>query len=434
MRRAQGFRRRFIGVLSVSAFGLSFRQALAALLLGTLLASLCLGLLGRDGPAYGVPQMVVSRLAFGHRGNRLPAAVNTLAAGLGWFAVNSVSAALALNSLLGLPTVTSLLIVAALQIGAGFLGHNLIHRLERAAVPILVAVFVTATVITLGKADIHAPGHGGGLGGFLLTVSAVFGYAGGWTPFASDYTRYLPATSPKGRTALWPAVGNFCSNALLLSAGAASATLVSASGASPTAAFTGHLPGTVADLTLLVIVMGGICANALNLYSAAISFTSLGIRLPVRSARAWAAVVFGVLGTAVALTGLHDQGTRYGNFLLVVSYWVGPWVAVVLTERFLARHHPSPGRLLADPRYTNRSGLIAFLVGVLVSVALFSDQSYYAGPIARAHPAIGDITFAVGMAVTTLCHLALRRVPALAPSTRGPSTTPGTGVLGGKTV
>ncbi len=407
----------FIGVLAVAAFGLSFWQAMAALLLGTGLASLCLGLLSQDGPLHGLPQMALSRLAFGHLGNRVPAAVNTLTAGLGWFAVNSVSAALALNTLLGLPKIPSLLVVAGLQILAGFLGHNLIHRVERYAVPVLVAVFLTATVVTLGKAHLGASGHGGGLGGFLLTASAAFGYAGGWTPFASDYTRYLPATVSRRQTALWPAVGNFCSNAVLLAAGAASATLVTDPDASPTAAFTGLLPHALADLVLLAIILGGVCANALNIYSAAVSFTTLGIRLPFRSVRAWAVLGFGVLGTAVALTGLKDAGTRYENFLLIISYWIGPWIAVFLTERFLSRREDIGARL-TDQRWTNRSGLVSFLVGAVVSIWLFSDQSYYTGLVAEAHPGIGDITSAVGFVLALLCHLVLRRVPALAPALR----------------
>ncbi len=31
------------------------------------------------------------------------------------------------------------------------------------------------------------------IGGFLITLGAAFGYAAGWNPYASDYTRYLPA-------------------------------------------------------------------------------------------------------------------------------------------------------------------------------------------------------------------------------------------------
>ena len=37
--------------------------------------------------------MVLSRLAFGYWGNALPAGLNSVTAGIGWFAVNSVSGA-----------------------------------------------------------------------------------------------------------------------------------------------------------------------------------------------------------------------------------------------------------------------------------------------------------------------------------------------------
>ena len=48
---------------------------------------------------------------FGWFGNALPAGLNAVIAGIGWFAVNSVSGALALNSLTGMPSWLCLLIV-----------------------------------------------------------------------------------------------------------------------------------------------------------------------------------------------------------------------------------------------------------------------------------------------------------------------------------
>ncbi len=47
--------------------------------------------------------MVLGRLAFGYRGNVLPAGLMTITSGCGWFAVNSVSASFALNELTGMP-------------------------------------------------------------------------------------------------------------------------------------------------------------------------------------------------------------------------------------------------------------------------------------------------------------------------------------------
>src|SRR3984957_7207111 len=86
----------FVGFIGVVFFGLSFWLTFLAVALGTLLGSVTQGILSTMGPQYGVPQMVLSRRGFGYWGNILPAGINSLVAGIGWFAVNSVSGALAL--------------------------------------------------------------------------------------------------------------------------------------------------------------------------------------------------------------------------------------------------------------------------------------------------------------------------------------------------
>ena len=139
----------FVGVLSVQAFGLTFAQAVAAVLLGNGLAAIAHGVLSARGPLAGVPQMVLGRLAFGYRGNALPAGLMTITSGFGWFAVNSVSAAFALNSLTGLPPATWLVIVVLVQIGVAFVGHNLVQVFERFAFPVLALVFAVGAVIVL---------------------------------------------------------------------------------------------------------------------------------------------------------------------------------------------------------------------------------------------------------------------------------------------
>ena len=89
----------FVGVIGVWFFGLSFWMATLAIVLGSALGSVSMGVLAARGPLYGVPQMVLSRIGFGFLGNILPAGLNSLVAGIGWFAVNSVSGAFALNAL-----------------------------------------------------------------------------------------------------------------------------------------------------------------------------------------------------------------------------------------------------------------------------------------------------------------------------------------------
>src|SRR6266851_4122609 len=159
----------FVGVIAVWFFGLSFWKAVLAIVIGTGLGSLSMGVLAARGPLFGVPQMVLSRIGFGFRGNILPAGLNAVVAGIGWFAVNSISGAFALNALLGWNSKVCLLIIVVLQIAVAFFGHNFVHMFERWAFPFLVVVFAIASVVILSKA--HAGAHAtNSLGGFLITL------------------------------------------------------------------------------------------------------------------------------------------------------------------------------------------------------------------------------------------------------------------------
>jgi NCS1 nucleoside transporter family len=403
----------FVGVIGVAFFGLNFWQAALALVAGTAIGSVTQGLLSAQGPSHGVPQMVISRLGFGYWGNALPAGLNSITAGIGWFAVNSVSGTFALNTLTHMPKPLCLVIIVVVQIAVAFFGHNLVHAFERYAFPILAIIFLVAVAWIFAKSSPGAPSHGGGIGGFLLTLGAAFGYAVGWNPYASDYTRYFAPSTSKLAIAWWSGIGVFVSCALLEIAGAASATVtgINAINTNPTGAFTGHLPTALADLTLLAIALGAVAANVLNIYSGALSFTAMGIKLPLALRRAIVALVFGVIGFIVALTGLHDAGTKYQNFLLVIAYWIAPWLAVVFCDQLLRRGQ-DPRRLeslLFDTKYTNWAGPVSMLVGMGVSIWLFSNQTEYVGLVPKHYPSVGDLTFEVGFVVTALVYLIWHR-------------------------
>jgi NCS1 nucleoside transporter family len=394
----------FVGIIGVWFFGLSFWAAALAVVLGTALGSLSMGALAARGPLFGVPQMVLSRIGFGFLGNILPAGINSVVAGIGWFAVNSVSGAFALNALLGWNSKICLLIIVVLQIAVAFFGHNLVHMFERVAFPFLVVVFLIASVVIMSKANLS--GHASNsVGGFLVTVGAAFGYAAGWNPFASDYTRYLPPDTSRRATGLWAGLGVFISCVVLEIVGAAAATVtpIGKYANNPTAGFTSHLATPLADVTLLAIALGAICANALNVYSGSMSFLALGIRLPLALRRAIVALVFGVVGFFVALSGLHDAGTKYTNFLLVISYWIGPWLGVFFADQFLRRGKHVAG-LLFDRKHNPWAGFAAMLIAGAVSIYLFADQTEYTGLIPKHHPNFGDLTFEVGVVLAALLY------------------------------
>ena len=397
----------FIGVLAI-IFGLNVWQAVAAIVIGNALGALGQAVLSARGPQYGVPQMVLNRAPFGFLGNILPAGIMSITGGIGWFAVNSVSGTFALNSLTKMPTTLCLLIVVAAQVVIAFFGHNLVQAFERYAFPLLAVVFAIASVISLSKSHFGGGGSGGGLGVFLLTVATVYGYSAGWNPFAADYARYLPRDTDKRQVALYAGLGLFLSTTILEIVGAASMTIVVPKDLSPTDAFVYSLPTVVAKLTLLAIVLGSICANVLNVYSASLAFLTIGIRIKARLRRAVTAAGFGVLGFALAYYALKNPESSYENFLLLISYWLGPWLGIFLADQWLRRGARVDG-LLFNRRHENWAAPIIFLVSLVLSIWLFSNQTQYVGIVPSRVDWIGDVTFIVGFALAFVSYAVYMR-------------------------
>src|SRR6266852_5677233 len=223
----------FVGVLPIAFFGMGFVDGALAIILGTALGSRTHAALSSFGPKFGVPMMVESRGAFGFLGNILPAGLNAFTGSIGWFIVNSVSGAFALQALalpinLNLPFWLTFLVIVVAQVAIATLGHNFIHFFERWALPLLGIVFAVAVVFIFSKANYGVaanPGPVGHFGAFTLLFTATFGYAAGWNPYAADYTRYLPPTTDRRSVSLCAGLGVFVSCVILELAGAALATV-----------------------------------------------------------------------------------------------------------------------------------------------------------------------------------------------------------------
>jgi NCS1 family nucleobase:cation symporter-1 len=399
----------FVGVIAVAFFGQSLPMAILAIVLGTGLGSLTHGFLSARGPESGVPQMILSRISFGFIGNALPAGLNAVIAGIGWFAVNSVSGTFALNQLTHIPKLLSLLIVVIAQIAIAFLGHNFLHAFERVVFPFLVIVFVLGGIVIISKSHPGSTQGGGGIGGWLISLGAAFGYAAGWNPYAADYTRYLPPAVSKRAVGLYAGLGVFVSCVALEVVGALSVTIATKN-TNPTGAFTGDMPTWIADLVLLGITIGAISANAINVYSGTMSFLALGIELPLQLRRALVALTFGVIGFLVAWSGLSDAGSKYENFLLVISYWIGPWLGVFFVDQWLRRKHRVDG-FLFDKKHNPWGGAVSMLVAMVISIWLFSNQTKYVGIFPKHVSAkFGDLTFEVGFLLAAGLYYAFFRL------------------------
>jgi NCS1 nucleoside transporter family len=435
----------YVGVLGVAVFGLSFWQTALAIVVGSALGSLTHWVLSSWGPKFGVPMMVESRGAFGFLGNILPAGLNAFTGTIGWFIVNSVSGAFALQALallinVNLPFAVTFLIIVVAQVAIATLGHNFIHVFERWALPLLGIVFALATIFIFTKANFgmgvntKAPVFVGEFGSFTLLFTATFGYAAGWNPYAADYTRYQPPTANRTMVGFWAAMGVFVSCVVIELAGAALATVAGTKWGPtdiPTVQLHVAMPDILYYLTLLCIAVGAVAANAINIYSGTMSLVAVGIRemgMTLRQRRALLAVAAGVLGYIIGIVGQANvgPGSKYEFFLLLISYWIGPWLAVVLTDYWMRKGDYGDESIFYDAKYQRWQGVAAMAIGLIVSVGLFANNIVYTGPLVTANPGMGDITFIVGFVLTAVLYYAFNMAGRTAPSRAGMASS-GTG-------
>jgi nucleobase:cation symporter-1, NCS1 family len=107
----------------------------------------------------------------------------------------------------------------------------------------------------------------------------------------------------------------------------------------------------------------------------------------------------------VAAIGLNNI-SKYENFLLIIAYWIGPWLAVFFTDQLLRKGNHAD--LLFNPKHVNWAGPIAMLVGMAVSIPLFANQyPKFIATIPTHHPGVGDLTFEVGFVVSAIVYAIL---------------------------
>jgi NCS1 family nucleobase:cation symporter-1 len=300
-----------------------------------------LGLLSNTGPRSGLPQIVFTRRIFGLRGSYLGAAL-TLFLAVGWFAVDCVIAAQAGAQLFGgvnrWMTFGLVLVIAAVSVAVAVYGHQTIKVLETYGA-ITFAALSAALFLLLAPSFqwTHGPTVAGPdyLGAFVLGLMTCFALVASWYPFASDYSRYLPQSSPSRAVTFWPVVGITIPMILLGLFGLLLPTIDAplASNQGVLAVISAHAPAWVAIPFFVFIVVGEIWANYLDVYTAGLVTLAMGINL-----KRWqTALGCGILGTALAgyAVLISDFHVAYEDFLILTYLWAPAWAAVVLLSFFV---------------------------------------------------------------------------------------------------
>jgi purine-cytosine permease-like protein len=326
-------------------FSISFVQVCIAATLGTVLSFLLVGVSSLAGKKSNAPTMVLSRAAFGVKGNIVPGLLSYLIF-VGWETVLVSLATLATGTVFvraghidrDLAMIIGFVIAIALTVFGGVLGHSIIMRLQKW----LTLFIVTATVIyiALTLSDVNwsvvsdiPSGNSAGIVGALIFGATGIGL--GWVNSAADYSRYLPRNASSRGVIGWTVFGASIVPIILVIYGAAlagsSEDLFGEIAGDPIGALTTLLPAWFLIPFALIAILGLVGGAILDLYSSGLTLISIG--LPVkRYVAAGIDSVIMVLGTIYLVWIADDFFYPFQGFLITLGVPIATWSAIFVTD------------------------------------------------------------------------------------------------------
>ncbi len=406
------------GALIVS-FGLSFGQAVIAILVGNAFYAL-LGIASLQGPETGTTAFMVSRAPFGRNGNRSVSLFNWITQ-VGFEIEGLVLVVLVVEAMFARGGIQSgtlakaLFIVGAVavQFVVPFLGHATITKVLRYLSFVFIVLFCVMAVLVLphvhlGSFHQHAS-WAVWTTGLVLIVSA----GGlGWTENGNDYSRYLPRTTPKAKT-FWAATLGGAIPSILLELLGAAAFVVS-----PKVTAVTGVPSSFASWFfwpfLLLVLPQLFAINSLDLYSSGVTLQALGV--PVRR---WGAVIIDTIVAGAVTALVIFRGSFYADlsgFLDYIVVWLGPWFAIIVADWLLRRRRYDREALAAERGglYWRNGGfnwraLSAQGLGMVAALLWINAQYYvpsYLSPISSATGGT-DMSWLVGIVVGGVAYWVL---------------------------
>ncbi|WP_027417059.1 purine-cytosine permease family protein [Aneurinibacillus terranovensis] len=328
----------FTGMMLVP--DLKFTTAMWIVLIGSLIGGIPLLLSGNIGTRTGLPTMILTRGAFGHRGAALPSAVNTIVL-IGWSWVQAYMAGLSLDHAVQFVTGYSnidlfVIVTEVFVVLITIYGHRAIEKAEN----IVASLMLILSVVVFGYMFTHfhvsklltmqTSAHPAVT--TMVAFDIVIATAFSWMSSSADYNRNCASE----RTGMWGTlVGYTVATVVAMGLGA------TVSGFS----LLGHMTQTYDPTELIgsinpmlgfvagiVIFLSVLSTNVMALYSASMSYLAI---FP-KSKYFLPTLIMGILCTAGAL--LKDWLlNHFQNFLLMVGTLFIPVVAVLLVDYYLLK-------------------------------------------------------------------------------------------------
>ncbi|WP_405062295.1 cytosine permease [Kribbella sp. NBC_01505] len=329
----------------VLGFGISFWQGVVAGVIGVAFSFLLCGLIALAGKRGSAPTLVLSRAAFGVRGNKLPSLVSWVLT-VGWETVLTILATLATATVFerlgwGGGTVTkviALLVVGVLIVACGVLGFDLIMRAQTiitVVTGVLTVVYIVLVADKIHWSTVSHLEHGSTQQLIGAVVFVMTGFGLGWVNAAADYSRYLPRASSSRGVVGWTTFGGSVAPIVLLLFGlllaGSSEDLSTAIGADPIGALAAALPTWFLVPFVIVAVLGLVGGAVLDIYSSGLALLSIGLPAP----RYVAALIDGVVMIAgtiyVVFFGTEFFG-QFQGFLITLGVPIAAWCGIMLAD------------------------------------------------------------------------------------------------------
>ncbi len=397
-----------IGIL----LGLGLAGTILAIVAGNIIGALGNSICATMGPRLGIPQMVISRMTFGRRGNYVPSFLTTLLY-IGWATVGIVLSAEAIQQIWGVNAIIPVFIIALVAVLLALYGYHIIHRYNRWLTIASIVVFAILTVLAASHITtmpaVPSATRSNYVVVWLVEFTIALSFTISWAPYASDYSRYLPK-SVSYRKVYW---FSFAALALATSWVMSLGALLTAAVKVASIPAVHEVAGGFAYVAYPVLIISQLTAVVYNLYSG--SLATLAWDFP---AKRWVLqIAIGVIAFVLAaVLGGPSFVVYYKDFLFLISYFVTPWLAILGLD-FYWRHRRS-GRLdLPAPSDYYQSGgpmdgvrwavLACMLLGIAVSVP-FMATNLFTGPIGNMLQG-ADLSYFVSFIVAGVSYYVLMR-------------------------
>ena len=370
-------------------FGISFRQATWAAIIGTICSFFLVGISSLAGKRSNAPTMVLARASFGVKGSIVPGFLSYFIF-VGWETVLVSLATLATGTVFSriggvdqnLALILGFLIAVSLTVFGGVLGFSVIMKLQKILTVITVVmtvVYIALTIDTINWSAVTAIKDGSTQGFIGALIFGITGIGLGWVNCAADYSRYLPRSVSSKAVVGWTVFGASVVPIILVIYGAAlsasSKDLSEAIAMDPIGALTSLLPTWFLIPFALVAILGLVGGAILDLYSSGLALVSIGV--PIKRHQAAIIDAFIMLAGSIYIVWVADNFFYpFQGFLITLGVPVAVWSAIFVADVIMRKKAYSE-KDLYDPQgmygSINKGSIVLMIIGTIVGWGLVTN-------------------------------------------------------------